>query len=417
MDTRPAGGNAGWFFIGDVKRFYGDKYMKKLSILLVLALLLGCFAGCVPAVKEPAESTGSDQQESTGPSDTDAPEELTISCKGVNVRQMVVDYMLKMANVKWKAGTTIDYSKHSPTLVYRAGKTYLGVVYNNNKTGLEKFSSALDSSGTYVTDNTSWDDSVGNSCATSIEHAWQQVCPSIEYGYSKDMMPYYEDTGVLGVGDIDWSAYNGKNTNTILSAHNRNDIINSYAQTHAGDCLVRYWDTDGHAMMITKEPEVCRNGDGSVNMVNSFLYVTDQTSTINNRRECPSSWNVDRKMSFSDVWTAGYLPVTAPELQSGVAPDASFELENIPTQDDMTKGFFSCTVKSNYCMNLVRLEILSGDKVVTSAEKHPYTRSFSFKVLGDAAGLNNLPSGEYTLKLFAEVGIGSITLAQIPFSK
>jgi len=83
----------------------------------------------------------------------------------------------------------------------------------------------------------------------------------------------------------------------------------------------------------------------------------------------------------------------------------------------MTKGFFSCTVKSNYCMNVVKLEILSGNEVVAGAEKYPYTRTFSFKVLGDAAGLNNLPSGEYTLKLSAEVGIGSITLAQIPFTK
>ncbi|MBQ7330302.1 MAG: hypothetical protein IJW94_00685 [Oscillospiraceae bacterium] len=442
--------------------------MKKISILLALILLLSCFAGCAPAADDPAESTGSgqqqestgsnqqestgtsatdgqestgtNQQESTGTSATDSQEStgapvdepdddipegvLALSGKGVSARKLAVKYMLDMANLKWSPDHDINFTEFGfDKLVYEAGKTYYGVVYNNNSTGFEKFCSVLDDNNTYLESNITWNDwngwneSPGNSCATSIEHAWQQISPTVEYGYSKDMMPYYKETNVLGVGDIDWSTYNGKNTNTILKGNDRMVVMEAYALTHLGDGVVRYWDNGGHALMITKEPEVYRNEDGSVNPVKSFLYLTEQNNYLNLRREYPSSWGVDMKMSFTEVYNQGYLPVTIAELQSDVVPNATFDVENEPTAEALAQGSLSCTVESNYCMNVVKVEILSGDEVVASAEDYPYKKVFPCKKLGEAVGLDELAAGEYTLKITAEVGLGSITLVNISFTK
>lgn len=373
--------------------------MKKLCVILAALMLISCLAGC-----------SSNQNKK--------PENLTISGEGVDVRKVVVDYMIAMANIKWTAGIKIDYSQIcAPSLVYEPGKTYLGMVYNKNWTGLEKFQSVIDENGNHIGTEDGFEVSPGNSCATAIRHAWQLVSPGVEYEHSINMLPYYTETGVLPVGDIDWTRYNGKNTNTVLNSYDRKEIMEAYASAHAGDALVRYWDTGGHALMITKEPVVVRNGDGSVNLINSVLYLTDQNSRLHNRREYPSSWEVDRPVSFSQAFQEGYLPVTCAELVSGVAPDANFELEGYPDAKELAQGILSGSVSCNYCMNVVKLEILSGEEVVATASAYPYARNFVFQQLGDDAGLKDLAAGKYTLKITAEVGIGSITLADVTFSK
>lgn len=376
--------------------------MKKISFVLAVVLLLSCLAGCE------SEKTVNPAEQGT----------LTISGEGVNVRQVAVDYMKAMANIKWTAGIELDYStKGAASLIYKPGETYLGMVYNNNATGLEKFQSVLDADGKNTETVANWNYAPGNSCATSVEHAWQQVCPGVEYQYSVDMMPYYEDTGVLAIGDIDWSVYNGSNTNTIVSKHDRQVIFEAYAKTLPGDAFVRYLDNGGHALMVTKEPVVSRNGDGSINMTNSYVYLTDQNNRLHTRREYPSSWEVDREVSFADALADGYLPVTCAELVSGVAPDATFEVANYPKAEDLAKGNVPGNFKCNYCVNVVTMEVFSGDELVASAVDYPYTRTFGYKELGKELGLKDLASGKYTLKITAEVGLGSITLVNMDFSK
>ena len=63
------------------------------------------------------------------------------------------------------------------------------------------------------------------------------------------------------------------------------------------------------------------------------------------------------------------------------------------------------------------MEVFSGDELVASAVDYPYTRTFGYKELGKDLGLKDLASGKYTLKITAEVGLGSITLVNMDFSK
>lgn len=380
--------------------------MKKLAVILAAILLLICFAGCdrIPGANTSPEST--------------EPEKLFITSEEVDLRQMVVDYMYAMANIKWTAGPLLDYSSQgSPSLIYEPGKTYLGMVYNNNRTGLEVFQSILDENNQYIGTVTSWNASPGNSCATSIEHAWQLVSPTVEFEYSVDMLPYYEKTGVVAVGNIDWSCYNGSNTNSVINNNKRDDILEAYAAVLPGDAFVRYLDTGGHALMVTKEPTIVRNNDGTINMANSYIYLTDQNNRLHNRREYPSSWQVDNPVSFASALQDGYLPVTTAELRDGIAPVPTFEVSGMPTAEDLASGTVKGSVKSNYCINTVRMELVSGGKVVASSTDHPYTRNCGFKDLGKELNITALPSGKYTLTIVAEVGLGSKTIVEVTFSK
>ncbi len=370
--------------------------MKKIAILLACLLLFASLQGCqstVPAEKE------------------------TITSQEVDLRQMVVDYMYAMANIQWTAETRLDFSNYSASLVYEPGQTYLGVVYNSNGTGLEGFQAVLDEENRYIGTVTGWSSSPGNSCATSIEHAWQLISPNVEFQYCIDMMPYYENTGIVAVGDIDWSCYNGTNTGSVISSNDRSVILEAYALALPGDALMRYQNTGGHALMVTKEPAVVRNEDGSINMANSYLYLTDQNIRLHDRREYPSSWEVDRPVSFANALQDGYLPVTVAQLRDGASPVPTFEVSNAPTAESIAAGTVKGSVRSNYCINTLQMEIFSGDQVVASATAHPYERTYGFQNLAKKLNISDLPTGRYTLVITAEVGLGEKILVEETFSK
>ena len=367
-----------------------------------------------PPPTEPASELA-DPQFLPGPTLVDKYGEF-ITSDEIDLRQLAVDYMYAMANIKWTAGIRMDYSSYAAkSLIYEPGKTYLGMTYNNNATGLEMFMTILDSNNKHIGTDAGWDTAPGNSCATSIRHAWQQISPTTDYGYSADMMPYYTGTGVLGIGDIDWSVYNGKNTYTIVNAHDPQVIYAAYAMMLPADSLVRYLDTGGHALMLTKEVIVVYNSDGSINPQNSFLFLTEQNNLLNNKREYPSSWTVDGKVSFAQALKDGYLPVTNAELQEGKTPTPVFELTLKPSVTNVQKGNIKGTVKSNYFINTVRIEILSGDEVVLSGETHPYKKTCGFSALGKTLPITSLPAGKYTLVITADVGLGSQTLVIMEF--
>ena len=338
-----------------------------------------------------------------------------ITSDEADLRKMAVDYMYAMANVKWTAGIRLDYSSNSKSLVYEPGKTYLGVVYNNNANGFEAFLAVLDGNNKHIGTDAGWNTSPGNSCATSIRHAWQQISPTVDYGYSADMMPYYANTGILPVGNIDWSVYNGSNTNSIVEKHDSQVIAQAYAMMLPGDALVRYLDNGGHALMLTKNPTVVYKADGTIDMNNSFVYLTDQNNRLHNRRQYPSSWEVDRAVSFASALADGYLPVTCAELVSGKTATPTFELTMKPTVTAVQNGTVKGTVKSNYFINTVRIEIFSGDNLVASAETHPYKQTCGFSALGKELKIAELPTGKYKMVITADVAFGSQTLVVMEF--
>ena len=370
-----------------------------------------------PTVR-PTQATTAPTTQATQATQPSQPVKQYITSDEVNLRQMVVDYMYAMANIKWKAGTTIDYSKKgASSLKYESGKTYLGIAYNNNKTGLEMFASTIDSALVFNPSTTDWDKMPGNSCATSIEHAWQQVSPTVEYGWSYDMMPYFSYSGVVAIGDIDWSIYNGKHTATIIDHTPEQVVYEAYALMLPADCLVRYLDTGGHALMVTKNTIVARKPDGTIDPENSFLYLTDQNNYLNNKREYPSSWTLDRKVSFKSCREDLYLPVTIAELRDGktLIPTASITSGLRPTT--LAKNVCSGNVTANYCMNEIRVEVYRDGTLVRNVSDYPYTKTYSLGTLNDAVNLAGLGSGAFRVKVIAEFGLGTVVCGDVSFTK
>lgn len=382
--------------------------MKKRSILLVALLLSVLLSACG---KKEADSV----TEKLAPYAKDG----YITSDEVDIRAIAVQYMYDMANIEWTATTLIDYTENGfSRLIYEPGQKYLGMVYNNNQTGLEVFETVLDEEGNYIGESTSFNSSPGNSCATSIEHAWQTVSASVEYHYSMDMMPWYEETSVVAVGDIDWSLYDGKNTtNSILKKTDKNVVYEAYAAALPGDAFMRYQNTGGHALMVTLEPKVVRDSQGNVDPNKSYVYLTDQNCVINTKREYPSSWKVDNEVTFAQAYLDGYLPVSTIELQEGKAPFPTFDVNGAPTAEDLAKGNLKGSVRCNYCLMTIKAEVTSGDEVVRSVTVHPYARNFGFKTIKMDLGIADLPEGDYCLTIEATIGFGTEPLLEVEFTK
>lgn len=237
----------------------------------------------------------------------------------ISPRKTVVDYMYAMANVVWTPSQDIDYSgpdaANSSSLIYKTGMIYLGMPYNNAKRSLEEFMGALNSGNVYASCDIGWNTAPGNSCSTSIEWAWKQVSSTVEYNYTIDMLPT-AGTGVVAVGDVDWSTYDGWNTLTsVCYVEDLRVIYEAYAATLPGDAMVRYINTGGHALMVTKETVVAYDSYGNINPDASYVYLTDQNNRLHTRRGYSSSWELDRQVSFRQMLNEGYLPVTVAELR------------------------------------------------------------------------------------------------------
>lgn len=350
-------------------------------------------------------------QEQKRPANACAPETTQ------QLRQIAVDYMYKMAKVVWTSSQRIDYSFNNESLIYEAGQTYVGMIYNNCRNGFEAFCKALDDKGVYQLEDIGWDTAPGNSCATSIRHAWQMISPDVEYQYSIDMMPYYKDTAVLPIGQINWDLYDGKNTtNSIINNTDKNVILEAYALALPADGFMRYLDTGGHALMVTLPPVVVRNADGTIDPEASFVFLTDQNNKMNTFRDYPSSWKVDRQVSFEKAYTDGWLPVTVKELQEGNAPAPVFDVFKQPTAGALAADHgLAAVVRSNYCIMTLRAELRCAGKLLQEAELHPYKREVSLENL--AISLKDLPAGAYHLSVSARVGLDGAELFNVDFSR
>ena len=350
-------------------------------------------------------------QEKTEPVKAVAPETAQ------QLRQIAVSYMYQMAKVVWTTNQRIDYSFNNKSLIYEPGQTYIGMIYNNCRNGFEAFCKALDENGVYQLEDIGWDTAPGNSCATSIRHAWQMFSPDVEYQYSIDMMPYYKDTGVQPIGDINWDLYDGKNTtNSIVHNTDKNAILEAYALAQPGDGFMRYLDKGGHALMVTLPPVVVRDPEGNIVPEESFVFLTDQNNKMNEFREYPSSWKVDHQVSFEKAYADGWLPVTVKELCQGNAPAPVFEVSKQPTAASLQAGHGLTTqVRCNYCIMTLSARLYKDGLLLQSAELHPYKREVSLEA--QALVPDALPTGEYHLSVSAQVGLGGAELFTVNFSR
>lgn len=419
--------------------------MKKIICLLIALLTVIIFVSCgknEPPKETEAETKVNTLDETTENKENDNKDEenkdgiLKINPDDYykcvvwelpegNFRDVAVDYMRKQANVEWvceNGFSVIDKFDHwFIELEYKKGVTYHGITYTNAKSSLDEFM-LFYSDGKVNMDTGDSNSVVGNGCFSSTQNATQQFDPDVA-GVTDVLMPSYKAFEAKIVGDYKVPE-NVKRTEDIKLANSEETIYNAYAQLKKGDIIFQKDDTKGmsHVRMLVEEPTIYKTGTGKIVPSRCSVKTIEQTNAFDKTRTdgVNTTWYVDHIYSFSKLYETNYLPVT---YESYEKDRSEMEKPYLLLDDEISasilaKKTFSSTVKSNFPLRFVKVDILDKDNNVVSTKlKNNMADTRSIPLRNHFSGVfDKVPSGEYTMVLTAGISRGSAELARVDFT-
>lgn len=417
--------------------------MKRLlSILLVLFTLMG-FAAC----------THPNPQETTAP--TQASQEI-LSAR----RDQAEAYMRQMATVLWRASEDITYSNSSKSVdplmdslnnltVIKAGRLYRGIPYTHagsDTAALLEYAGEPDEKGIYTISGLPWQAlnadyssaRIGNDCSSAVGLSWGILGNSLKrISKTKNLTENY---GYIPVGEYKTNAEAHPYTVDVVVANGMNIMSKAYSQLQKADAVVNRnaTDTNGHTMMIVTN-ETVYGSNGDIDPIRSHVTVLEQTSGRIEKQKCSYSeelgedvylvYYIDKKYTYNDLFTSGYLPVTCKELidPSPVAEPSVSDSESQPTLENLFKGKLTAT----RFISAVAVTVSdSAGTVVQHCSASPTSRyepydfdmeTFSTErpeVLRGSLDPESLPAGDYTCKVTCRLVNGDeFTVRDFTFTK
>ena len=364
-----------------------------------------------------------------------------------------------MATVLWRASEDITYTNSSKSVdplvdslnnltVIKAGRLYRGIPYTHagsDTAALLEYAGEPDEKGIYTVAGLPWqalngdytNARIGNDCSSAVGLSWGSLGNSLkQISKTKNLTENY---GYLPVGEYKTNSEAHPYTVDVATANGINIMCKAYAQLQKADAVVNRnaTDTNGHTMMIVTNEVVYNNS--SVDPNRSYVTVLEQTSGRIEKEH--SKFNealgeevylvyvLDKKYTYNDLFTAGYLPITCKELidPSPVAEPGVSDSESQHTLDNLLKGkltatrFISAVAITVYDATGTVVQQCSASPV---SRYEPYTfnmESFSTEppeVLRGSLGLESLPAGEYTCKVTCRLITGDeFTVRDFTFTK
>ncbi len=337
---------------------------KIVSVLLVFLMLVGIMP-FAPAVDTKVSAAGS--------------------------RDTVVAYMRSMATIKWTPQKTITYYAQDGRKYY-AGTTYTGIPYTqNNRQNLATFKSKL-SGSTYVGATTPGG-YVGNDCSSAVMYSWKQITDGISFSYTGNMFPE-SGTGVKKVGS--YNANSTTNTKKITTGNGKNTMFASYAQLKPGDAIVaRVSGVVNHTRIISS-------------VGSSYVTCIEQCGLSSSRGA--TTWNVDKKYTFDQLYSTYYIPITCTALQNATGggnatgpSTLSISSYNTPSSLAVGKSFsIYGTISSNYTIKSVTVGIYNANGGTVSAKTvSPNSTYFSISTVDNYIKFGQAKAGTNYYKVVA----------------
>lgn len=362
-------------------------------------------------------------------------------------RDRAESYMRSMATVLWRATEDITYSNNSkctdPTLpgtkdlIYiKAGRLYRGLPYSHAAGGPNAFleyADEPDENGIHSISGLTWHPltgsnttaRVGNDCASAVGLSWGILGNSLKQDSSTKYMT--TDYGYLRVGE--YTSNSDAHTYTVpVCEENGYDVMAAaYAQLQKADGVVRRnkADNNGHAMMVV-DVHVEYTESGAISGAASYITVLEQTSGhIEQERfkydaelgeNVYTTYLIDNKYTFFDLFSMGYLPITckelidpSPVLEPGVTDSlAEHTIDNIMDGSLLSTRF----------MESVTIQILDASgNALQQCTASPINRQLYFfdlqnfkteraEVLRGSIDPNTLTAGTYRCKLICRLITG-----------
>lgn len=352
----------------------------------------------------------------------------------IAMRKEIVAHMERQGNFTWIPAKDMTFtSAYSGSVkVYEKDQLHYGLPYTQKNGCIERAAycmtqddyiaqwlpgysdAAKESYGSAVAP---WDVYLGNDCSGAVYWSWQRVCPSIEFGYTGDMVPTEENQklyGVLPLGDYHCQ---GVLTDEVIKANTPEKIIDCYPLLRMGDAIVSRDPTYGHTRLVARDPMVMRRADGSIDIDASYVP-THEHGVGKGSSGRLSTWQLDCRYTFRDLLDTHYVPITNPDLLRGSAAPVELHTEGIETP-------FAGRISCNYRIisTEIKLENAQTGEVYTSMEftaldkdrfkdnprKDGYARSTirSVELADHLENLKDIPSGEYTFTVSVRLSTGN----------
>lgn len=413
------------------------------SLLLLVTLLL---VSCGSTDKTPAETidplgnsvrTEAPKTETTKPEETKAPEKeppkpedydyfkVFEAPKG-NPRDIVYDYMYSMSQVKWVAAeswntTWKNQGDFKVNLSYEKGKTYYGIPYSDTRATLDEFLQFLPQNERFTPNSPWYEELLGNHCSSSMVVSYQQI---LDFPYGHAIAPVTQRKDVLFFpAGVEVPPARSDNPDDWISetvfAHNGQDkIYEAYAALDKGDILYKKIDGSGHTRMVSKV-EVFKSAAGKLMPGRSYVYCLEQTNAwADNKKE--STWFVDRKYSFKDLYDTFFMPVTFYIFheENPVIKDAYVTMKGKNTPETIKK-MLNGAIETTFPLTYVRTTVTNNmGKVVEQALEYRTGITYKYNVRNMTYKLNidKLPAGEYTFSLRVGIARGSVEFENFKFT-
>jgi len=389
--------------------------MKKLLLIIFSVLICIALASCGAGSDNPQNELTETKDNDNSPTKDEVISTLTDTDEK---REYVVNYIRDMANIEWTPEKTfILYGKYqawSYNLTYEKGKTYYGLPFlvDSRGTKQEFLNSVVD--GVYV-GPTSGSNCIGDACYDAVYVTLIQVCPSITFKSTEDMLPKNE-TGLKAVGEWNWEA-SKHDTPTIINKNSLEVMAKAYAQLEPGDVILKHVVAQdaGHTRIISKEPVIVYK-DGKIDPNNSYITTIEQTNVWDKTAYVNTTWYVDHTYTFAQLYKSYFVPLTPVDYTQNTG-DAYISAEDLLTADNTTEAKkLQGEVSSNYYITEIAVEITNkSGNVIYSQKWFPNTKTVWLEDLKYSPKLYNYANGTYHFKLTASIPTGSKTIADYDF--
>ncbi len=319
---------------------------------------------------------------------------------------------------------------------------YRGVPYTNGNTSLEgylTYVSEVDEDGIHYMDTSrfaqpGWGMMLGGSCADAVYWSWSEISDSITLRWADETTT---PRGAVKVGA--WTYHNRPeygDTFAIIKDNGDEVMLESYALMLKGDGLVFQIKNSGGHLAMVAENHVARKPDGTIDPAYSYViyhdtngwyHEVDATTASGDVITAMSACTVDGKMTYSQLLSNGYLPVTCPELiykdnEIGKAVVTDSEAGNL-SAETLLDGILEC----NYFMDYHTMVITDKDgNVVQKAVRQTHENNlkdfdiYAFKKTvhddknsyvehytdDECINVRALEAGEYHCKLTSHISTG-----------
>ena len=418
---------------------------KTLLLVLCLSLLVMALVSCgsKPANESNTEQTNTEPNAATG--DGEAPDTNTptktpppnpadydfiqiFEAPEGNPRDIVYDYMLKMAKIEWVAAenwttTWKGEGDFGVNLSYTRGKKYYGVPYSQANGSLDEFQQFINGKSFSPYPSPYYEEIVGNHCSSSMVMSYQQV---LNFTYAGSLRPLRSRLAYLRFPDgIEIPPSRNPTTNpddwiseTVFKHNGQEAIYNGYAQLDKGDILYKSIDGSGHTRMVHKS-EPYYSAAGKLMAARSFVYCLEQTNAWWDDQK-NTTWWIDKKYTYSTLYDTLFMPVTFHLFheENPVIDDAYIMMKGKNTPESILKGL-SGTVESTFPLTYVRITIEDKDgKIVGEALEYRFTQEYMIHLRNSyyKLGIDKLEPGTYTYKLRAGIARGGCDIESFEFT-